>query len=117
MKHRYIKNHRTEKKGNHATIPNDLRLVKAGKIKPKEENVDNSIGDVEERNTNNEHILFLVSLSIGMILQLMGNNYCVLTGIVVCVSACGFICSWVFFSAVLSHNKSNFLSETFEYSK
>jgi hypothetical protein len=117
MEQRYIKKDCIEKKGNHATIPIDKRMIKAGTIKPKEENVDNSMGDLKEQNTEKGPILFLISLVIGMILQLMSNNYCVLTGTVVCVSACGFVCSWVFFSAVLSHNESNSFSGTSEFSE
>jgi hypothetical protein len=116
MKNRFIKKDRAEKKGNRATIPIDIRMVKAGKVKPKEENVDNSTGDLEEHDTGKEYILFLIFLAVGMILQLMSNNYCVLTGTVVCISACGFICSWVFFSSVLSNNESNSFSRTTKFS-
>ena len=117
MKHRYTKKDRDEKEGNHATIPIDIRMPKIVTIKPKEENVDNSMGDLEEHNAEKGYIFFLIFLAIGMIFQLMGNYYCVLTGTLVCVSACGFICSWVFFSAVLSHNQVNSISGTPEFSE
>ena len=117
MKHRNTEKGRTEKKSNHAIVPSDTRLIKARTINPKQANMDNPMGDMEEHNTKNFHIFFLISITIGMILQLMGNNYCVLTGTLLCVSACGLICVWVFSSAVLSHNKSSFLSETLELSE
>ena len=117
MKNRFMKKDRVEKKGNRATIPIDMRMVKAGTVKPKEESVDNSTGDLEEHSAGKEYILFLIFLAVGMILQLMGNNYCVLSGTVMCISTCGFICSWVFFSSVLSNNESNSFSRTPKFSE
>ena len=117
MKNRFMKKDRAKKKGSRATIPIEMRMVKAGTVKPKEGNVDISPGDLEERSTGKEYILFLIFLAVGMILQLMGNNYCVLTGTVVCISTCGFICSWVFFSSVLSNNESNSFSRTPKFSE
>jgi len=112
MEHRYIKKNWAEKKGNQATLPIDTKMTEASTINPEEVQADSLMGDLEEHSTQKEHIAFLILLAIGMILQLTANPYCVLTGTVVCVSVCGFVCSWVFFSAVLSHNESNSISGT-----
>ena len=90
-------------------MPIDIRIIEAGTTKSEEAH---SMGNLEEHNTEKGHILFLIFLAIGMILQLTGNNYCILTGTVVCVSTCGFICSWIFFSAVRLHNEPNSFSRT-----
>jgi hypothetical protein len=104
MQHRYIKKDRTEKKGNYVTISTGI------------EKIENSIGDLEEHRSEKGPILFLIFLAIGAILSLMVNNYCALTGNAICISTCGFVCSWVFFSAVLSHNETNSFSGTSEFS-
>lgn len=101
-------------KGNHATIPIDIRLVEASTIKPKEATVDNLMGNLDEQNTQKGHIPFLILLVIGMILQITGSTFCVLAGTLVCVSVCGLICVWVCFSAVFSRKESNSLSGTHE---
>lgn len=112
MKQRYIKKKRTEKKGNHATMPINIKMTEAGIIKPEEANVDNLIGNLEEHNTQKGYIPFLIFLVIGMILQLTSNTFCVLAGTLVCVSVCGLICIWVCVSAVFSHSESDSLSGT-----
>jgi len=112
MEHRYIKKNWAEKKGNYATMPIDIKITEASSISPEESHIDNLIDNSEEHNAQKGHIAFLILLTIGMILQLTANPYCLLTGTVLCLSVCGFICSWVFFSAVLSHSKSKSLSGT-----
>ena len=112
MKRRCVKKDLAVKKTNRATTPIYIRTTETVTIKPAETNMDNSTSNLDGDNNQKGHILFLIFLAIGMILQLTGNNYCVLTGTVVCVSACGFICSWVFFSAVLVYNDSKSLSAT-----
>ena len=115
MEHRNIKKNWTEKKGNRATLPIETRLIEVNATKPDETNLHNLMGNLKEHNTQEGHIPFLVSLVIGMTLQLTGNTLCVLAGTLLCVLTCGLICIWVCISAVFSHNESRSLSGTPEF--
>lgn len=112
MEQRCIKKKWTQKKANRATLPIETKMIEVDAIKPEDANVHNSMGNLEERNTQERYTPFFIFLIIGMILQITGNTFCVLVGTLVCVSACWFICIWVCISAVFSHKEPKSLSET-----
>lgn len=112
MGQRYLKRNYTENKSSQTTTAIDIKIVDACAIKSVKSNVSNLKGNLENHDTQKGHILFLISLFIGMILQLSGNTFFVLTGTLVCVSVCGSVCIWVCFSAVFARNESDSPSET-----
>jgi hypothetical protein len=110
MEQQYIKKW-TEKKGNPATTAIETRTVEAGTIKPEAATLGDFMGTSEEYNSQKGYtaFAFLIFLVIGMLLQLTGNAYCILSGTLVCVSVFGSVCIWICVSAVFSENESDSL--------
>jgi len=115
MERRDIEKNWTEKKGNRAKLSLETRMIEVDASKLDEAKVHNLMGNMEEQNTREGHILFFVFLVVGMTLQLTGNTLCVLAGNLLCVLTCGLICIWVCISAVFSHLESRSLSGNPEF--